>query len=219
MQEFKLLLVTVNSSLTLFVLQLQEAYMKRKEDDTKARKEKEEGERARAEQLKRIIWQHFNMAGGRSDQPTRSRSGTHPSPEDQASLARNQITFELPVNFRHPARYMPPVGAFQRAMNPPERVINALMEAIGRDVPPDANIPFIYLRANRFPVFVLNYFMDIQGPVRIALSTRFFRALHLIEATREAVINPPMPGLLPVFPAAAQDDEEDEDDDDEDAQG
>ena len=136
------------------------------------------------------------------------------SPEDRAIVARDQLPIELPTHFDDSARYMPPAGAFHRAMNPPDIVVDTLMEAIPASVPTDARIPFVYLRANRLPIFVLNYFMDVQGPVRISLRMRLFRALHLIEAAREEAINPAMPGLVPVFPAAVQDDQDEADSED-----
>jgi len=130
-------------------------------------------------------------------------------------MARDKLPFEIPNHFPDPMRFVPPPGALLRIMTVPNIVMNTLMEAIGPEIPVNALVPFVYLRDGRLPAFVVNYFMEMQGPRRMANSTRFFRAMHLIEAVRESIIHPTEPGggwVQSVEDVEPEDPEDDDDD-------
>ena len=101
------------------------------------------------------------------------------------------LGFELPRNFLHPERYLNPDLDDDWFSLVPEVVSTALFETMSVDVPIDPQMPFVFVRQNLLPQFVVAWFMAFIPAKRIAKSTRFFRALNAIEQYREFIFFPP----------------------------
>lgn len=101
-----------------------------------------------------------------------------------------EIKVDVPPNF-NPSKTIPPVSVSDEEWREvPDLIATALMDTISADVPINALIPYTYLVAGVLPHFVVAYFIVIQSaPPRTAYSTVFGRAMHLIEAYREFLIN------------------------------
>jgi len=111
------------------------------------------------------------------------------NPEDAAIRAMT-LGFELPRNFNNVDNYSP--GNVDQAIfrSVPDVVTAGIMDAIELPVF-DATIPFIFLKHGFLPEFTVVYFMNVQPKGRISNSTRFFRALHLVEMYREYLMGGP----------------------------
>ena len=102
-----------------------------------------------------------------------------------------RLGFEQPRNFLHPERYINhdlPDSFFAEV---PAVVSTAIFEVLTDDIPIDPQMPFIFLRQNRLPEFVVAWFMAFLPKKRIGKMNRFYRALHAIEQYREYVLFPP----------------------------
>jgi len=129
--------------------------------------------------------------------------------EERAILSRDRPELLIPSTFPTPERFRPPAEVIKLALKPPSIVLEGILKAICPSVPFDVMIPFLYLRAGRFPFFVLNYFMDIQGPGLMSRKTRFYRSLHLIEAARKENVYPAWEESDDFKPSTATKSEED----------
>lgn len=109
------------------------------------------------------------------------------NPED-AAIRSLRLDFELPKSFNNPERYRPTTIPDDMLRSVPDVVAAGIFDHIGNDVPIDAMTPFLYLKSKKLPEFVIAWFMLSQGYKRVSPSTRLFRAFHLLEAYREAVI-------------------------------
>lgn len=67
----------------------------------------------------------------------------------------------------------------------PKVVADTILLTMPRSVPIDAMSAFVYVKNGTLPPFVLNYFLNMQSRSRTSMTTRFYRALHLIEAFRD----------------------------------
>lgn len=90
----------------------------------------------------------------------------------------------------NPSKYIPPVRVTDEEWQQvPEVIASAVMDTISPDVPINAMIPYTYLLSGVLPHFLVAYFMLIQNASpRLAYSTVFGRAMHLIEAYREFLL-------------------------------
>lgn len=100
------------------------------------------------------------------------------------------LGFELPNNFLHPERYRNQDLDYVFSIVP-DVVSTALFEVMPSDVPIDPQMPFVYLRQNLLPEFVVAWFMAYIPSKRIGKTTRFFRALNAVEQYREFIFFPP----------------------------
>ena len=108
------------------------------------------------------------------------------NPED-AAIRNMTLDFEVPNNFLNPEKYRPSELSTEWLKYIPDVVAAALYEAMGPGVPLDPLMPFVYLKKNLLPEFVVAFFMHAQGKSRIGKSTRFYRALYLIETYRKFI--------------------------------
>ena len=92
----------------------------------------------------------------------------------------DQLQFELPINFVDAEKYRAPsvIG-----LDVPHVVANHVVGYAGRDTPLDPLNPFFFLKRGDIPVYVLNWFLNQQSR-RFSNLTRFYRALHMMEAFR-----------------------------------
>ena len=97
------------------------------------------------------------------------------------------MDFEVPNNFLNPEKYRPSEMTTEWLNYIPDVVASALYDAMGPGVPIDPLMPFVYLKKKLLPEFVVAFFMHAQGKSRIGKSTRFYRALYLIESYRKYV--------------------------------
>ena len=68
----------------------------------------------------------------------------------------------------------------------PSVVEDFIRKAGGADVPVDPINPFYWLQRGILPIFVLNWFLNIQSH-RFSNMTWFYRALHMIEHYHGAI--------------------------------
>ena len=115
------------------------------------------------------------------------------NPEDAAIRAMT-LGFEVPRNFHNVDNYRPLAfdPAIFRAV--PDVVSAGIMDAIDAPIF-DPSIPFIYLKHGFLPEFTVVHFMNVQPKGRISNSTRFYRALHLVEMYREYLMGGPAVAL------------------------
>jgi hypothetical protein len=99
-----------------------------------------------------------------------------------------QLGFEVPRNFHHVESYRPISVDEEIFRNVPDIITAAIVDTI--DLPGlfDPTLPFIYLRHGLLPEFPVVYFMNAQPRSRISNSTRFYRALHLIDLYRQYLV-------------------------------
>jgi len=94
------------------------------------------------------------------------------------------LGFEMPPNFHNVDSYRPVNVDEEIFRSVPDVVTAGIIDVI--DLPIfDPTIPFIYLKHGFLPEFTVVHFMNVQPKGRIANSTRFYRALHLVELYRE----------------------------------
>jgi len=90
----------------------------------------------------------------------------------------------------------------------PDVITAAVKEYLPESLPISPMLVFVYVKQGLLPPFVVNYFISIQPGKTTSVSTKFFKALHLIEAYRASVYRPaplPLPqGMaVPALPPAA----------------
>ena len=103
---------------------------------------------------------------------------------EDAAIRAMTFGFEIPRNFHNVDSYRPVNVDEAMFRSVPDVVTAGIIDVI--DLPIfDATIPFIYLKHGFLPEFPVVYFMNVQPKGRISNSTRFFRALHLVELYRE----------------------------------
>lgn len=108
-------------------------------------------------------------------------------PVEYAYLANNSLTFEMPEQFSSKSLCSPTEQDYSSLLQErmPRVVQRTLLQQLPRAVPINPVIAFGYAKESVLPPFVINYFMSVQAPGRpISKVTRFFRALHMIEAYR-----------------------------------
>ena len=129
------------------------------------------------------------------------------SEEERAIVKNNDLGFESPVNFVDTAKNRasvkePSLGTMLT------RAPKLIYKFIERELPnhPTFNpvMAFYHFKVGIIPPWLVNWTMNIQRPTRLANSTLFFRAIHLIELFRCYVHNVSMPDVV------AQDDAGDE---------
>ena len=104
------------------------------------------------------------------------------------------LGFEVPRNFHNVDYYRPGNVDPSIFRSVPDVVTAGIIDAI--EIPIyDATMPFIFLKHGFLPEYTVVYFMNVQPKGRISNSTRFFRALHLLEMYREYVMGG-RPGVL-----------------------
>ncbi len=118
-----------------------------------------------------------------------------------AALRSMTLGFEIPNRFNNPDKFRPTYVGEDFLRQVPNVISSGLIDAMGADVPIDVMNAFQYLKHGRVPEYVVVYFMNAQPATRCSNSTRFFRALHLMEAYRDYIL-PPYHG-----PVQAQEDE------------
>ena len=96
-------------------------------------------------------------------------------------------SFEVPRHYEAVA--MPKEGIYLRlSQNPPPRLVReALLNALSKETVMRVETVLNALWNNELPIFVVKWFMNLQGPANSRLSerTRFGRALWLIEGFRQ----------------------------------
>jgi len=103
---------------------------------------------------------------------------------EDAAIRAMTFGFEIPRNFHNVDSYRPVNVDEAMFRSVPDVVTAGIIDVI--DLPIfDATIPFIYLKHGFLHEFPVVYFMNVQPKGRISNSTRFFRALHLVELYRE----------------------------------
>lgn len=111
--------------------------------------------------------------------------------EDTKAIRALRLSFEVPRNFMNPDKFRPEQSFDDQFATVPDLITTSVFEAMDVNVPIDPLNPFIYLRSQRLPEFVVVYFMELV-PRRVKSNmSRFFTAMHLIEMYREYVIIPP----------------------------
>lgn len=95
-------------------------------------------------------------------------------------MADDEMQFELPNNFVDSDKYRVPDIS---GLEVPRVVFNHVIGYAGRDVPLDPLNPFFFLKRGDIPIYVLNWFLNQQSR-RFSNLTRFYRALHMMEAVR-----------------------------------
>lgn len=103
---------------------------------------------------------------------------------EDAAIRGMTLGFEIPRNFHNVDSYRPSHIDESLFRSVPDVVTAGIMDVI--DLPIfDATIPFIYLKHGFLPEFTVVFFMNAQPKSRISNSTRFYRALHLLEMYRQ----------------------------------
>jgi len=103
---------------------------------------------------------------------------------EDAAIRAMTFGFEIPRNFHNVDSYRPVNVDEALFRSVPDVVSAGIIDVI--DLPIfDATIPFIYLKHGFLPEFTVVYFMNAQPKGRISNSTRFYRALHLVEMYRK----------------------------------
>ena len=104
-----------------------------------------------------------------------------------AILSRNSYSFPVPEVYTERDYHKPPVGDYFKVVSKPipQVVKDTLMHYLPPSVPISQSNVFVGVRNGSLPPFLINYFIALQGKsVRVSPSTKFFRALHLLEAVR-----------------------------------
>ena len=104
-----------------------------------------------------------------------------------AILSRNSYSFLVPKEYAEREYHKPPLGDFFKLVSKP--VPQVIKDSLAYYRPPSVPVSqcnvFHAVRNRSLPPFLINYFIDLQGKsVRVSPSTKFFRALHLLEAVR-----------------------------------
>jgi hypothetical protein len=125
-----------------------------------------------------------------------------------AILEVDQVWLDLVLDFEPPNRFVPEryIAGLAEVPNEvweavPRIVAQTICQVIGPDVPIDPQIAFRYFKNGRIPEFVLCYFMWFQkARSNTSKATRFFRAVHYLEAFREYMLNAAGAGVMDVDP-------------------
>ena len=120
------------------------------------------------------------------------------SAEERAIVENNDLGFETPVNFVEQAKNKPKEGTLGTMLVEAPRLI---YEFIERELPRTQRTyspvnTFYHVKVGTIPPWLVNWAMDIQRPTRVANSTLFFRAVHLLEQFRCYVHNVTMPDVV-----------------------
>jgi len=129
------------------------------------------------------------------------------SAKERAIVENNDLGFETPVNFVDSAKNKPKESSLGDMLIEAPKLI---YEFIERELPrtqrtySPVNL-FYHIKVGTIPPWLVNFAMDIQRPSRLANSTLFFRAVHLLELFRCHVHNVTFPDVV-----VDQDDDGDE---------
>lgn len=100
----------------------------------------------------------------------------------------SHLWFSVPNNFLESKKYVPSRRMFSRLGKIPSAVIRALLTALPPETPIDPMNCFIALKTGKLPSWLLIYFVRQQHNLDSPMTTKFFRALHLMEWVRAELI-------------------------------
>lgn len=106
-------------------------------------------------------------------------------------MSRDSFSFVLPVNYLDAKKYHPSVRTFERLGPLPDCVVRCLVDVLPPNIEVDPFTVFFYVRRGYVPVWLVNFFIDKQDKTIAPLTTKFFRAIHLIEMVRAQLFNSP----------------------------
>lgn len=110
-------------------------------------------------------------------------------PEALQIMSRDSFSFVLPVNYVDAKKYHPSVRTFEKLGTLPDCVIRCLLDVLPPNIDIDPFIVFFYVSRGYIPVWLVNFFIDKQSNSVAPLTTKFFRAIHLIVMVRAQLIN------------------------------
>ena len=106
------------------------------------------------------------------------------TPEEQALVENDELTFEVPVNFVDHPRYRPTDKEKEFLAATPDLIFKIISNILPKNPTLDPLTPFYYLKIGKLPFFVVKWFIDAQKPSKLSNMTLFYRAMHCIEAIR-----------------------------------
>jgi len=119
------------------------------------------------------------------------------SAKERAIVENNDLGFETPVNFVESVKNRPKEGELGNMLIQAPRLIYKFVE---RELPSNPTYSpvttFYHVKVGTIPPWLVNWAMNTQRPSRLANSTLFFRAIHLLEQFRCYVHNLSFPDVV-----------------------
>ena len=113
------------------------------------------------------------------------------TPEERGLITDDTFWFEVPDRMSKDIKFYPSPSELEIMLEDvPVIIVTSVIEAMEQECTIDPFNTLYYLFRGWLAPFVVVYFLRRQNGSRAAMKTKFFKALHYIEALRERVYHP-----------------------------